>query len=224
MCLTSGLQVPSPPSRGESRSPEATTSICATCMAEGRVNEWPFTVPARIERREDGLWLQKDCPVHGITRERTWRDLSLAERLLTQEGCGGRSLPEAVNCPGECGRCERHQSYTAVVLVEVTHRCNLGCRTCFAKGGKNPTTDPSIEAIVQRLRTAKVLNRVPPKILQLIGGEPTLRDDLPEILRAARLSQCDLMKSFHVVLYGRSGSGSRPWSSLTRRTVCQETL
>jgi len=37
------------------------------------------------------------------------------------------------------------------------------------------------------------------------------------------LSQWLLMKVFQVVLYGLSGSGSRPWPNITRRTVCQDT-
>jgi hypothetical protein len=70
------------------------------------------------------------------------------------------------------------------VLLEVTDRCNLQCAVCFADSGSGKTADPSLENISLRLERA--MAAAGPCNLQLSGGEPTLRDDLPQIVEAAR--------------------------------------
>jgi len=61
-------------------------------------------------------------------------------------------------------------------LVDVTTRCNLDCKYCYYE--KGDTYIPDYE-IVNECR----VNRGP---YILTGGEPTLRQDLPEILRQVR--------------------------------------
>jgi len=58
-------------------------------------------------------------------------------------------------------------------LIDVTSRCDLDCRYCYYKKGAK---DFDRESIVNEARVT-----VGPYILT--GGEPTLRDDLPELLR-----------------------------------------
>jgi uncharacterized radical SAM superfamily Fe-S cluster-containing enzyme len=67
----------------------------------------------------------------------------------------------------------------------VTGRCNLACSFCFAAAGSNGDADPSLEVIQGWYRTA--LERSGPQnIVQLSGGEATLRDDLPAIIAMGR--------------------------------------
>lgn len=61
-------------------------------------------------------------------------------------------------------------------LIDVTTRCDLDCRYCYYKKGAQ---DFDRAAIVNEARVT-----VGPYILT--GGEPTLRDDLPELLREVR--------------------------------------
>lgn len=68
--------------------------------------------------------------------------------------------------------------------MEVTERCNLGCRFCFADSGRAASPDPELEVIRRCLED--LLERSGPVNLQLSGGEPTLRDDLPEIVALSR--------------------------------------
>jgi len=75
--------------------------------------------------------------------------------------------------------------------LEVTRRCDLGCAVCFAEakaavddesyaGGPDPTLD-EMKGLLQGLfQDQGKVN------LQLSGGEPTMRPDLPDIVRAAR--------------------------------------
>ena len=89
-----------------------------------------------------------------------------------------------VGCPFDCGLCAAHQQLPCSVLLEVTERCNLHCAVCFADSGRGKAQDPSLEKISWLLERA--MAAVGPSNLQLSGGEPTLRDDLPEIVEIAR--------------------------------------
>jgi uncharacterized radical SAM superfamily Fe-S cluster-containing enzyme len=91
------------------------------------------------------------------------------------------------DCPNECGLCQGHLQKTCCVLVEVTGRCNLSCPICFAQSG-GESVDPTIE---QLKASFKQLVKNGSTFIQLSGGEPTVRDDLPEIVAAAKAAGCE---------------------------------
>lgn len=68
--------------------------------------------------------------------------------------------------------------------LEITERCNYNCRHCFnAADSGAPSAELSfseIERVLDELRACGVQN------VKLTGGEPTLRPDFPEIVRAIR--------------------------------------
>jgi uncharacterized radical SAM superfamily Fe-S cluster-containing enzyme len=86
-------------------------------------------------------------------------------------------------CPFDCGLCPAHRQHTCTLILEVTPRCNLACPVCYADA-RPAGPDPSVEAIArwfrQARRTAGAAN------IQLSGGEPTVRDDLPDIIALGR--------------------------------------
>jgi len=66
------------------------------------------------------------------------------------------------------------------ISFEVTHACNAKCRHCHLGGGvKEDRASPQIYA--------EICQRVKPLIAQFSGGEPLLRQDLEEIVRAVRV-------------------------------------
>jgi 7,8-dihydro-6-hydroxymethylpterin dimethyltransferase len=73
------------------------------------------------------------------------------------------------------------------VLVEVTHRCNLSCPICFAQSD-GESVDPTVEQLSEYFGQL-VENGC--TFVQLSGGEPTVRDDLPEIVAAAKAAGCE---------------------------------
>ena len=85
-------------------------------------------------------------------------------------------------CPFDCGLCSAHAQRTCTALVEVTERCNLCCPVCFADSGGN-TPDPDLETL--RRMFSRIMDRTGGCNLQLSGGEPTVREDLLDIVRAA---------------------------------------
>lgn len=60
----------------------------------------------------------------------------------------------------------------------VTDRCNLKCSYCYFHNNKS--SDPKLEVLLKRIEHAKSLGT---SIISLMGGEPTLRDDLDEIIK-----------------------------------------
>ncbi|MBO6040310.1 MAG: radical SAM protein, partial [Oscillospiraceae bacterium] len=90
-------------------------------------------------------------------------------------------------CPADCGLCAEHESGSCCVLLEVTERCNLHCRFCFARGGEG-AREPGLDELKAAIRD--ILRLCGSPLLQLSGGEPTLRGDLPELVRFAKEAGC----------------------------------
>ncbi len=73
-------------------------------------------------------------------------------------------------CPFDCGLCGAHRQISCTVLLEVTQRCNLSCRYCFAEAGNISAPDPSLEIVqfwFDRVKTAASACNI-----QLSGGSP----------------------------------------------------
>ena len=86
-------------------------------------------------------------------------------------------------CPFNCGLCPGHMSHTALANIVVTNRCDLYCWYCFFFAERaGYVYEPTIDQIREMARTLKKMRPVPGNSVQLTGGEPALRDDLPEIL------------------------------------------
>ncbi len=133
------------------------------------------------------MFLEKHCPQHGDFSVVIWRGEPGYNDWGRGEVTGGPEirLTEHNNgCPYDCGLCPEHEARTCTVLLEVTDRCNLCCPICFASSGGRHSLDPDLASI--RYSLENILDTCGPVPLQLSGGEPTLRDDLPEIASLAK--------------------------------------
>jgi uncharacterized radical SAM superfamily Fe-S cluster-containing enzyme len=92
-------------------------------------------------------------------------------------------------CPLHCGVCENHLMTACCVLLNVTERCNQHCPYCFANAEQagilsdGVKQDPSLAEIDRRLDRLIELGEDRKFNIQLSGGEPTVRDDLHDIIR-----------------------------------------
>ena len=153
-----------------------TKSVCPVCL---RVLD-----AVKIER-DDGIYMEKSCPEHGDFSALIWEgDASsyLAwdrENVAVEPPVDGKK-PEK-GCPYDCGLCTEHLRKGCCVLLELTSRCNLGCPVCFASAGERESREPDLEEIGKQYDY--LMAHGGPFNIQLSGGEPTVRDDLPEIIR-----------------------------------------
>jgi len=69
----------------------------------------------------------------------------------------------------------------------VTNRCNMSCPICFAyAGAANYVYEPSYEQIVDMIKLFRANKPWACNALQFSGGEPTLRNDLPDLIKEAK--------------------------------------
>lgn len=158
-----------------------TRSVCPVCLRN---------VPADLVRQDDGrIVLEKRCAEHGDCRVTVWHGKVDWESWLL----GTPPLPETagLSCPENCGLCAEHEIGSCCVLLEVTPRCDLHCRFCFANGGEK-AEEPSLDELKNAI--CDIVCQCGNPLLQLSGGEPTLRDDLDELVRFAKEAGCSYVQ------------------------------
>jgi uncharacterized radical SAM superfamily Fe-S cluster-containing enzyme len=65
------------------------------------------------------------------------------------------------------------------VIIDVTHRCNMTCANCYVPNREIADLDADwLISIFERLPRGRYV--------RFVGGEPTLRNDLPRLISAAR--------------------------------------
>lgn len=160
-----------------------TRSLCPICNK---------IVDAEISEEEGKVWLDRTCPDHGFFRYLYWSDAPLYRRFEEYETIGnGVSNPQVIadakDCPTSCGLCNNHHSQTLLANIDLTNRCNLNCEFCFANARAcGFIYEPDFAEVVKMLQLLRDERPVPAPAVQFSGGEPTMRDDLPEIIRTAK--------------------------------------
>ncbi|NJE25503.1 radical SAM protein [Thermococcus sp. MV5] len=147
-------------------------------------------VPAVVWEKDGKIWITKKCS-EGMITDVYYEDAEMYKRFeewkfdfkiktYNVENTG-------VNCPFDCGLCPRHYSHTNLLNIVLTNRCNLSCWYCFfyAKEGQ-PIYEPTLEQIRIMLRNAKKEEPIGANAVQFTGGEPTLREDIIEIIKIAK--------------------------------------
>ena len=163
-----------------------TGSVCPHCLKP---------LPAERYAVGDVVYLKKTCPEHGETSTPVWRGLESYLRWGESPRAYSRPLAPATEvrrgCPLDCGLCPDHRQQSCCVLLEVTPRCDLACPVCYASSGRQGA-DASMREIDGWLDTlAAAGGRVH---IQLSGGEPTMRDDLSDIVRLVRARGFDFVQ------------------------------
>ncbi|URN83209.1 radical SAM (seleno)protein TrsS [Acetobacterium wieringae] len=152
-----------------------TESLCPVCLKK---------INALIWSENAETWMEKSCPEHGRFKALLWRgSIPMAKWVRNKIPATIKKPNTAVEkgCPFDCGLCAEHRQHTCTALIEVTQRCNLNCSFCFADANGNTEADLDLETIRRMYQSA--MDTSGNCNIQLSGGEPTLRDDLPEIIR-----------------------------------------
>ncbi len=159
-----------------------TRTICPECLK---------SLDATIFEEDGKVFIKKKCPEHGAFQELYWSDYDQyvrAEKFrFDGEGIENPRTQKVKGCPYDCGICPDHKSHTALAIIDITNRCNLKCPVCFANASAaGYVYEPSTEQVTGMLENLRATKPVPATALQFSGGEPTIRNDLFELVRKAK--------------------------------------
>lgn len=157
-------------------------SICPVCHKP---------VKATYTREDAGIVFRKSCEDHGdfaalvseydndYLKWMEFTSVNVPPKMPITKG-------KKDECPLHCGTCEEHLMTACCVLLDITERCNQQCPYCFAAANEDPSKDPSLNKIEKSYDRLIELGEARPFNIQLSGGEPTVRDDLPQIIEMGK--------------------------------------
>ncbi len=164
-----------------------TWSLCPVCLSK---------IPAVRVAEDNNVYLEKQCREHGKFKVLVWRDADYYKSLnrldSKRNGSPIRHTGPKNGCPRDCGLCPQHEQDTCLAIMEVTDRCNLKCKACFASADDDHRYEPSLDDI--RRMYALLLKGSKPVCVQISGGEPTVRSDLPEIVSLGKRMGIDYIE------------------------------
>jgi len=147
---------------------ETTISYCGYCSK---------LVPAKIVVEEDKVFLEKThCSEEKwlIENDIDYFNSAIRPFIVDKKLLLGMSRIEARQKLNKTSKC---------LLLYITKRCDLCCPICYHRFHYNPAKERfSIEDILNIVKDYKN------GLIVLSGGEPTLREDLPEIIKLIKKS------------------------------------
>uniref|UniRef100_A0A7C3RAL2 Radical SAM protein n=1 Tax=Archaeoglobus fulgidus TaxID=2234 RepID=A0A7C3RAL2_ARCFL len=160
------------------RLPYRTKSLCPDCLK---------ILEAEVYEENGKVMIRKVCDEHGEFVDVYWGDAEMFKKASRFAADGhGIATPITQNsiCPFSCGLCNNHKSHTALLNIVLTNRCDLACWYCFFYAKRaGYVYEPTLEQIREMVRKARNMKPIGCNAVQLTGGEPTLRDDLIDIIK-----------------------------------------
>jgi 7,8-dihydro-6-hydroxymethylpterin dimethyltransferase len=157
----------------------ATLAYCDTC---GK------TELARIVAREEGVFMERACPVKGVKSVIIARDPAWYRRRIAKprkECLARQPEPSKKGCPLDCGPCARHTGGIHLPIFSITNDCNLNCPICFTYNRPDKKYYMSVQDV--RTTISHIIERTTGvQLINLTGGEPTMHPALFDILDACR--------------------------------------
>ncbi|MDD5073361.1 MAG: radical SAM protein [Candidatus Omnitrophica bacterium] len=144
-------------------------AFCNTCKD---------VVPVEHVEKDGKVYLRKSCPKCGTEEYLISSDAGLynKKRDFMSIECGACAL----NCPS----CNKHKE-PDIVFIDTTNRCNMNCHICLnnvlSMGFK---FEPRMEYFDRIFK--HYAHRDPKPYIQLFGGEPTMRNDLFDIIKLGK--------------------------------------
>jgi 7,8-dihydro-6-hydroxymethylpterin dimethyltransferase len=160
---------------------DTTQSVCTQCLRQ---------IEAKIIFKDDCVYMDKWCPVHGTERVLISDDIAYY-RQCREVFVKPPEMPLRFGtamqhgCPYDCGLCPDHMQHACLSIIEVTDHCNLRCPTCYAASGPERLTHRSMPAI-RAMLDAVIASEGHADVVQISGGEPTLHPQFFDILDETR--------------------------------------
>ncbi|MCD6496325.1 MAG: radical SAM protein [Candidatus Aenigmarchaeota archaeon] len=164
---------------------EKTSSICPGCLKEGKIK----TIDAQVIEEDGKIWITKKCGKHGSFKSIVFSDAGLYHRWMKYkvdgDGISNIEIKSWLSLKEKLY--DRHLSQSLLTNIMLTNRCNLRCSYCFMNAGAaGYVYEPTLEELKKLMLQVRNEKPVPSKAIQLTGGEPTIREDLLDIIRMAK--------------------------------------
>ncbi|MCB6182725.1 radical SAM protein [Leeia sp. TBRC 13508] len=156
---------------------DTTQALCSHCLR---------TIQAHVIFRDEKVFLDKWCPVHGDERVMISDDVDYY-KLCREVYVKQPEMPFYFNtkmqfgCPYDCGLCPDHMQHSCLSIIDINEACNLECPVCYADSGPKKQIHYDLARICRMLDVV-VKNEKEPDVLQISGGEPTIHPQFFDIL------------------------------------------
>jgi len=162
---------------------EKTKSVCPACYQEGKIQN----IDAKIVEQKGKVWITKKCKKHGSFKEIYFGDADLYKKWMKYKVDGTDAPDVKTKLFDHPALYKQHKSQSVLTNLLITNRCNLRCSYCFMNAGASGTVyEPTLDQIRELLIQARNERPMGSKAIQITGGEPTIRDDLFEIIRMSK--------------------------------------
>ncbi len=161
---------------------EKTSSVCPACYQEGKINK----IDAKIVEDKGKVYITKKCPKHGEFKDIYFSDAKLYKKWIKYKVTGIDSPDVKTKIFDEPALYDMHKSQSVLTNLLVTNRCDLRCSYCFMNAGASGRVyEPTLEELKELMIMARNERPMGSKAIQITGGEPTIREDLLDIVNAA---------------------------------------
>jgi len=163
---------------------EKTASICPTCHEEGIIEK----IDAKIIEENGKVYIVKECKKHGSFKEIYFGDVSAYNKWMKYK-VTGETVPDVkTKVFDEPAMYNEHKSQSVLTTLIVTNRSDVKCNnSCFMNADEaGHVYEPNLDQIRDMLLQARTTLPVGSNALQITGGEPTIREDLFDIIMRAK--------------------------------------
>jgi uncharacterized radical SAM superfamily Fe-S cluster-containing enzyme len=162
---------------------EKTSSICPACYQDGTIKK----IDASIVKESGKVFIKKKCDKHGDFKDIYFSDLAIYNKWIKYKITGVESPDVKIKVFDEPALYDMHKSQTVLTNLLITNRCDLRCSYCFMNAGASGRVyEPTMEQIKDMMIQARNTRPIGSKAIQITGGEPTIREDLLDIVYMAK--------------------------------------
>jgi 7,8-dihydro-6-hydroxymethylpterin dimethyltransferase len=162
---------------------EKTYSVCPACIQDGKVQK----IDASIIEDDEKVWITKVCQKHGPFKEIYFSDVNLYKRWMKFKVTGRPISVIQTSLFNDPELYAEHTSQTVLTNLVVTNRYNLKHNQDFLDANTTSYVyEPSLDQLRNLMQQTRSETPLGSKSIQITGGEPTLREDLFEIVQIAK--------------------------------------
>lgn len=162
---------------------EKVYSVCPVCFQEGKIQK----INASIIEDDNKIWIIKNCQNHGSFKEIYFSDIDLYKRWMQYKVNTKPISYVKTRILDYPELYETHMSQTMLTNLVITNRTNLS----WDQNRLNAhiigyVYEPSLIQLKELMYQTRNETPIGSESLQLTGGEPTIREDIFDIIQMAK--------------------------------------